>query len=210
MTIADLLSRAPIIPVLVIEDPDQAAPLAEALVAGGLPVLEVTLRTPAALDAIRAMAQVDGAVIGAGTVVQPEQFEQARTAGAAFAVTPGCTSALLATAVEAGIPVLPGVMTPSEALSVLAAGFDHLKLFPAGPAGGVALLKALAGPLPQLRFCPTGGVNLNNLADYLALPNVVCVGGSWLAPADKVKAGDWAAIRTLAQQAVAAASKAPA
>ncbi len=205
MTIADLLNRAPVIPVLTINDPATAAPLAQALVAGGLPVLEVTLRTAAALDAISAMAAVDGAIVGAGTVTQPEQFEQVRGAGATFAVTPGCTSALLSTAAEADIPVLPGVMTPSEALSALAFGFDHLKLFPVGPAGGLELLKALAGPLPQIRFCPTGGITADNMTEYLALPNVVCVGGSWLAPLEQIKAGNWDTIRRLAEETVSRA-----
>lgn len=202
MTPAELLSQAPVLPVIVVDDPDTAVPLAEALVAGGLPVLEVTLRTPAALGAITAMSRVAGAIVGAGTVTRPAQFEQVRLAGAEFVVTPGCTSTLLATAADTGIPVIPGVMTPSEALAALAAGFDHLKLFPAGPAGGIPLLKALAGPLPEARFCPTGGVGPDNLRDYLALPNVVCVGGSWVVPTDKVQAGDWTGITELARQAV--------
>lgn len=202
MTPAELLTRAPVLPVIVVDDPATAEPLAEALVAGGLPVLEVTLRTPAALEAIAAMSRIEGAVVGAGTVTRPEQFEQVRRAGAEFVVTPGCTSALLAAARDAGIPVVPGVMTPSEAMSALAAGFDHLKLFPAGPAGGIPLLKALAGPLPEVRFCPTGGVGPDNLRDYLNLPNVVCVGGSWVVPAERVRAGDWSGITALARQAV--------
>lgn len=206
MTIADLLNRVPVIPVLTIEDPATAVPLAQALVAGGLPVLEVTLRTSAALEAIGAMAEVAGAIVGAGTITRPEQFEQARSAGAIFAATPASTLALLSTAAEAEIAVLPGVMTPSEALSALALGFDHLKLFPSGPAGGPELLKALAGPLPQIRFCPTGGIGADNMVDYLALPNVACVGGSWMAPADRIAAGDWDGIRQLAEQAVARAA----
>lgn len=202
MNSAELLQQAPVLPVIVVDDPDTAVPLAEALVAGGLPVLEVTLRTPAALEAITAMSRVEGAIVGAGTVTRPEQFEQVRLAGAEFVVTPGCTSALLASAAEAGIPVVPGVMTPSEAMTALAAGFDHLKLFPAGPAGGIPLLKAIAGPLPEIRFCPTGGVGPDNMRDYLHLPNVVCVGGSWVVPADKVRSGDWTGITELARQAV--------
>lgn len=202
MTPAELLSQAPVLPVIVVDDPDTAVPLAEALVAGGLPVLEITLRTPAALEAITAMSRVEGAIVGAGTVTRPEQFEQVRRAGAEFVVTPGCTSPLLAAAAEAGIPVVPGVMTPSEAMSALAAGFDHLKLFPAGPAGGIPLLKAITGPLPEIRFCPTGGIGPDNMRDYLALPNVVCVGGSWVVPADKVQSDDWTGITELARRAV--------
>lgn len=206
MNTAEIMARAPVIPVITIDDPATAVPLAKALVAGGLPVLEITLRTPQALDAISAMAEVEGAIVGAGTIIRPEQFEQVRQAGALFVVTPGSTSALLATAADCGMPVLPGVMTPSEAMAALAHGFSHLKLFPAGPAGGIPLLKALAGPLPELRFCPTGGVGPDNLIDYLNLPNVLCAGGSWVAPTNKIRAGDWDGITELASQAVAAAA----
>lgn len=205
MNSLELMQRAPVIPVLVIDDPGAAVPLAEALVAGGLPVLEVTLRTPAAFRAITAMRSVAGAIVGVGTVTKPEQFQQAKDAGAWFAVTPGTTPALLEAAQASGLPTLPGVMTPSEVIAAIAAGFLGLKLFPAEPAGGRALLKALHGPLPQARFCPTGGMSPENLADYLSLPNVLCVGGSWLTPADRVKTKDWAAITHLAQQAVQAA-----
>ena len=203
MNAQEIMQQAPVIPVLVIHDPTAAAPLAEALVAGGLPVLEVTLRTPEAWQAIKTMQSVAGAIVGIGTVTQPEQFRQAQDAGVEFIVTPGGTAELLTAAKQSKLPTLPGVMTPSEAIAALAAGFDCLKFFPAGPAGGVGMLKALHGPLPEAKFCPTGGVGPNNLQDYLALPNVLCVGGSWVAPPELIKAGDWSAITALAQQAVA-------
>ena len=202
MNTDQLMQTAPVIPVLVVDDPDTAVPLAEALVAGGLPVLEVTLRTASALQSIEAMSKVEGAIVGVGTVTRPEQFEQSKNAGAQFAVTPGATATLLEAAKASGLPTLPGVMTPSEAIAALAAGFDRLKLFPAEPAGGIPLLKAMSGPLPQAKFCPTGGVGLDNLNAYLALPNVLCVGGSWVAPASLVKAGRWQEITELARQAV--------
>lgn len=204
MNARELMQLAPVIPVLVIDDLATAVPLARALVAGGLPVLEVTLRTAAAWQAIAEMQTVAGAVVGVGTVTQADQFQQAKDVGARFVVMPGATPGLLDAAQHSGLPTLPGVMTPSEALTAMTAGFDCLKLFPAEPAGGTTLLKALHGPLPELRFCPTGGIGLNNLSDYLALPNVLCVGGSWVAPSALVKAGDWQAITALAQQAVAA------
>ncbi|MGF1527216.1 MAG: bifunctional 4-hydroxy-2-oxoglutarate aldolase/2-dehydro-3-deoxy-phosphogluconate aldolase [Candidatus Competibacterales bacterium] len=203
MDLDALLSRGLVIPVLTLDDPDRAAPLAEALVAGGVTVLEVTLRTPKALEVMAAMARVAGAVVGVGTVTRPEQFQQAKDAGAQFAVTPGSTLELLKAALDSGLPTLPGVMTPSEAMAAQIAGFTRLKLFPAEAAGGVALLKALASPLPELQFCPTGGVGPHNFRDYLALPNVVCVGGSWLAPGDVVAASDWGRITDLARQATA-------
>ncbi len=204
MTTYELMQRAPVIPVLVIDDPAMALPLASALVGGGLPVLEVTLRTPAAWQVVKAMQGVAGAVVGIGTVTRAEQLRQASDAGAAFVVTPGATLDLLEAAKQSGLPTLPGVMTPSEAIAALNAGFDCLKFFPAQPAGGVAMLKSLYGPLPGARFCPTGGVGPDNLADYLALPNVICVGGSWVAPPQLIGAGDWEGITALAQQAVAA------
>lgn len=202
LSVERLMTTAPVIPVLVIDDPATAKPLAEALVAGGLPVLEITLRTAAALPAIEAMAQVEGAIVGVGTVTRPEQFRQSIDAGATFAVTPGLTEKLADAARASGLPTLPGVMTPAEVIAAQAAGFSHLKFFPAQQAGGIAMLKALGGPFPEVRFCPTGGVNADNMREFLALPNVLCVGGSWVAPAKAVAAGDWKAVTALAREAV--------
>lgn len=199
--IREICAMAPVIPVIVIEDAAWAEPLARSLVAGGLPVLEVTLRTPAALEAIAAMARVEGAVVGAGTVITTQDAHRARAAGARFAVSPGLTDTLVGACEECALPLLPGVATASEAMQAVEAGFDTLKFFPAGPAGGPAYLKALAGPLPGIRFCPTGGVSASNAPDYLALSNVLCVGGSWISPADMMRAGDWAGIEALARQA---------
>ncbi|WP_296762493.1 bifunctional 4-hydroxy-2-oxoglutarate aldolase/2-dehydro-3-deoxy-phosphogluconate aldolase [Sediminimonas sp.] len=199
-----LCRRAPVIPVLVIERAEDAAPLARALVAGGLPVLEVTLRTDAALDAIAAMAAVPGATVGAGTVLSPDDMARARAAGAAFAVSPGQTGALLDAAdASSGLPLLPGAATATEAMALLERGYTVQKFFPAEPAGGAAMLKALAAPLPQVRFCPTGGIGLDNAPGYLGLPNVACVGGSWVAPPGLIHRGEWAAIEALAGQAAA-------
>lgn len=199
MNLRKIMQQGPVIPVLTITDPAHAVPLAQALVAGGLPVLEVTLRTPAALAAITAMAtQVPGAIVGAGTLTRPEDFRQVADAGAQFAVSPGLTPALIEAAAACGLPFLPGVMTPSEVLYARAAGFTELKLFPAVPAGGIGMLKALAGPFPELAFCPTGGIEARTLADFLALPTVLCVGGSWVAPVDAVARGDWDRITALA------------
>jgi 2-dehydro-3-deoxyphosphogluconate aldolase/(4S)-4-hydroxy-2-oxoglutarate aldolase len=197
----ELAALAPVIPVLVIEDAGQAVALGRALVAGGLPVLEVTLRTPAAADAIRAMADLPGAVVGAGTVITPADVDLAVAAGARFTVSPGATDDLLAACETAGLPLLPGAATASEAMRLAARGYDMLKFFPAGPAGGAKALAALAGPLPGISFCPTGGVSAENAPDYLRLATVPCVGGSWVAPKSLVAAGDWAAIETLARQA---------
>ncbi len=199
----ELCRMAPVIPVLVIDDVAAARPLAEALVAGGLPVLEVTLRTPAALDAIRAMAEVPGGIVGAGTVLSPVDAEAAKAAGARFAVSPGATDKLLAACAALDLPLLPGAVTASEAMRLLEAGYTTAKFFPAEAAGGAAALKSLASPLPQITFCPTGGVSLANARDYLSLPNTACVGGSWVAPPDKVKSGDWAGIEALAREAAA-------
>jgi 2-dehydro-3-deoxyphosphogluconate aldolase / (4S)-4-hydroxy-2-oxoglutarate aldolase len=199
----EIAGLAPIIPVLVVEDVSHARPLAEALVAGGLPALEVTLRTPAALDAIAAMAEVPGGVVGAGTLLTPADVRAAKAAGARFGVSPGATQALLDACAEEGLPLLPGAATASEAMRLLEAGYDMLKFFPAGPAGGPAYLSALAGPLPQVAFCPTGGVSPGNARDYLALPNVICAGGSWVAPADLRAQGDWAGVEALARAAAA-------
>lgn len=196
-----LCHMAPVIPVLVIEDLHHAVPLARALVAGGLPVLEVTLRTPVALAAIEAMAQVPGARVGAGTVLGPHDVMRAKNAGATFAVSPGTTPALISACVAKSLPLLPGAATASEVMGLLEQGYTAMKFFPAGPAGGPAMLRALHGPLPQVTFCPTGGVSPANAPEYLALPNVVCVGGSWVAPAAMMAAGDWDAITALARQA---------
>lgn len=199
MKLREIMQQGPVIPVLTIDDPAHAVPLARALVAGGLPVLEVTLRTAAAVAAIAAMAaQVPGAIVGAGTLTRPEDFRRVRNAGAQFAVSPGLTPALVEAAADCQLPFLPGVMTPSEVMYAQAAGFTELKLFPAVPAGGIGMLKALAGPFPELAFCPTGGSEVGMLADFLALPNVLCVGGSWVAPAQAVAQGDWARITQLA------------
>lgn len=199
--IREICAMAPVIPVIVIEDAAWAEPLARSLVADGLPVLEVTLRTPAALEAIAAMARVEGAVVGAGTVITTQDAHRARAAGARFAVSPGLTDTLVGACEECALPLLPGAATASEAMQAVEAGFDTLKFFPAGPAGGPAYLKALAGPLPGIRFCPTGGVSASNAPDYLALSNVLCVGGNWISPADMMRAGDWAGIEALARQA---------
>jgi 2-dehydro-3-deoxyphosphogluconate aldolase/(4S)-4-hydroxy-2-oxoglutarate aldolase len=197
----DIAHLAPVIPVLVVSDQAHARPLAEALVAGGLPALEVTLRTPGALDAIAAMAEVPGGVVGAGTLLAAEDVRAAKAAGAKFGVSPGATDELVEACIAEGLPLLPGAATASEAMRLLARGYDMLKFFPAEAAGGVSYLKSLAGPLPQVAFCPTGGVSTANAPDYLALPNVLCVGGSWVAPADLRDSGDWAGIESLAQQA---------
>jgi 2-dehydro-3-deoxyphosphogluconate aldolase/(4S)-4-hydroxy-2-oxoglutarate aldolase len=198
------LRLAPVVPVVIIDDAKAAVPMARALVAGGIPAIEVTLRTPAALDAIRAIAaEVEGAVVGVGTVLTSQDLENARQAGAKFAVSPGVSPKLLAAADDSDLPLLPGVATASEAMNLLERGYRHLKFFPAVPAGGHKLLGAWASPLPQIRFCPTGGISLASAPDFLSLPNVMCVGGSWLTPADKLKAGDWAGIEVLAREAAA-------
>ena len=197
----EICRLAPVMPVLVVQDAAHAAPLAKALVAGGLPALEVTLRTPAAFDAIREMAQVEGGVVGAGTLVTPKDAEAAKAAGAQFGVSPGATDALLDACEAIGLPLLPGAATASEAMRLLARGYDMQKFFPAEAAGGAPALKSLGGPLPQISFCPTGGVSPANADSYLSLANVVCAGGSWVVPADLVKAGDWAAIEALAREA---------
>jgi 2-dehydro-3-deoxyphosphogluconate aldolase/(4S)-4-hydroxy-2-oxoglutarate aldolase len=190
-----------VIPVLVVHDTAHAVPLAEALVAGGLPVLEVTLRTPVALEVIRAMAGVSGGVVGAGTLLTPEDVKGAKAAGALFGVSPGITERLVDACEEAELPLLGGVATVSEAMRMLERGYDLCKFFPAEANGGVPALRSFAGPLPQMRFCPTGGVTPQNAANYLALPNVVCVGGSWVADAARMKAGKWDEIEALAREA---------
>ncbi len=201
-SIAATLALAPVVPVVIIDDAKHAVPMARALVAGGIPAIEVTLRTPAALDAVRAIAQeVEGAVVGVGTVLTPGDLHAAREAGARFAVSPGISPNILAAADDSDLPLLPGTATASEVMTLLERGYRHLKFFPAVPAGGYKLIAAWASPLPQVRFCPTGGISLSSAPDFLALPNVICVGGSWLTPADKLKAGDWAGIELLAREA---------
>ena len=202
MSLPDLLTRAPVLPVLTIEDLDDAVPLARALVRGGLSVLEVTLRTPCALDAIRRMQEeVPDAVIGAGTITRAEHLDDCARAGARFAVSPGLSPELAAAASDHPLPLLPGIMTPSEAMSAQESGFTCLKLFPAEAAGGRRLLKSMAGPLPDLRFCPTGGIDAGSFHQYLALPNVLCVGGSWVAPKAAIEQRRWDRIESLAREA---------
>jgi 2-dehydro-3-deoxyphosphogluconate aldolase/(4S)-4-hydroxy-2-oxoglutarate aldolase len=205
MKIDEILAATPVLPVLVIHDAAKAVPLARALVAGGIRVLEVTLRTPAALKAVSAIArEVPEAIVGVGTLVRPEQFVQAQDAGARFAVSPGLTRVLLNASGQSNLPYLPGVFTPSEVMAARDVGFEHLKLFPAAQAGGIGMLKALGGLFPELRFCPTGGIHGESFRAYLALPNVACVGGSWVAPTDLIEQQDWGAITALARAATAA------
>ncbi|MGO4256436.1 bifunctional 4-hydroxy-2-oxoglutarate aldolase/2-dehydro-3-deoxy-phosphogluconate aldolase [Marmoricola sp. RAF53] len=197
-----LLDRVPVIPVAVVDEVDHAVPLARALVAGGLPVIELTLRTPVALEAIRRIAaEVPDLLLGAGTITTGEQARQAADAGAAFLVSPGSTSAVLDGMTETGLPFLPGVATVSEAMAALERGLTELKFFPAEAAGGAPFLRSLHGPLPQVRFCPTGGITRQTAASYLALPNVGCVGGSWLTPPDLLAAEDWGTVARLAAEA---------
>lgn len=201
--IRELADLAPIIPVLVVEDVAHAVPLAEALVRGGLPVLEVTLRTEAALEVIAAMATVKGARVGAGTLVTADDVTAAIAAGATYGVTPGSPAALIGACLAANLPLLPGAATATEAMTLQARGFEVLKFFPAEAAGGIKMLKGLGGPLAGISFCPTGGVSAANAADYLALPNVVCAGGSWIAPLDLVNAEKWDEIEARARAAAA-------
>ena len=194
----------PVIPVIVIENVSAALPLARALVAGGVRVLEITLRTPAALASVATIArEVPDAVVGVGTVTRPEDLVASRQAGATFAVSPGLTPLLAQAAAESGLPLLPGTMTPSDVIGAIAAGYRQMKLFPAQQAGGIGMLKAMAGPFPDIVFCPTGGIKYESAPDFLALANVACVGGSWLTPQAAIAAGDWAAITDLARQASA-------
>ncbi|HEY2927101.1 bifunctional 4-hydroxy-2-oxoglutarate aldolase/2-dehydro-3-deoxy-phosphogluconate aldolase [Piscinibacter sp.] len=204
MNILQVMRAGPMIPVIVIERLEDAVPLARALVAGGVRVLELTLRTPVALRAIEAIAQeVEGAIVGVGTITRVEDFEAALRAGAVFGVSPGLTPALVAAAKDSGLPLLPGVMTPSDVIAARAAGFSELKLFPAQQAGGTGMLKAMAGPFPDVSFCPTGGISVATAPEFLALPNVACIGGSWLTPREAVAAGDWPRITALAREAAA-------
>jgi 2-dehydro-3-deoxyphosphogluconate aldolase/(4S)-4-hydroxy-2-oxoglutarate aldolase len=198
-----ILRRGPVVPVLTVEGPDDAVPLARALAAGGLPAVEVTLRTEGALAAIEAIARhVPEAAVGAGTVLSPAQAREAVSAGATFLVSPGSTRALAEANLTLPVPFLPGAATASEAMSLAELGYHVLKFFPAEPAGGTAYLKSLAGPLPQLLFCPTGGIDAGKAQAYLALANVVCVGGSWVTPADALKEGDFARVTQLARDAL--------
>jgi 2-dehydro-3-deoxyphosphogluconate aldolase/(4S)-4-hydroxy-2-oxoglutarate aldolase len=199
---ADLLELSPVMPVVVIADAADAVPTARALLAGGIRVIELTLRTPAALEAIERIAkEVPEIVIGAGTVTAPEHAKQAADAGASFLVTPGCTDAVLDAVFETGLPFLPGASTVSEAMRLAERGLTALKFFPAEASGGVAYLSSIGGPLPGLRFCPTGGITVKNAPDYLALPNVGCIGGSWLTPKDALAAKDFGRIEALAKEA---------
>jgi 2-dehydro-3-deoxyphosphogluconate aldolase/(4S)-4-hydroxy-2-oxoglutarate aldolase len=203
-TPADLLELSPVMPVVVLDDVAQAVPVAEALLRGGIRVIEVTLRTPAALASIeRIAAAVPDLVVGAGTVTAPEHAKQALDAGSRFIVTPGSTDAVLDAVAATGLPFLPGVSTVSEAMRAAERGCTVLKFFPAEAAGGVPYLKSIHGPLPGLRFCPTGGITVESAPKYLALPNVGCVGGSWLTPSDALAAGDWQRVQQLATAATA-------
>ena len=203
----DILSLAPVIPVIVLNDISLARPLAEALVSGGLPVLEVTLRTPNALKIIAEMAKVQGAVLGSGTVRSREQMDQSAHAGCRFMVSPGAPPRLLEAAEGSPVPLLPGIGTPTEAMSASEQGYSVLKFFPAEAMGGAPVLRAFASPLPDIVFCPTGGIDAARAKDYLALPNVVCVGGSWVMPADALEARDFARIERLAREAAALAHR---
>jgi 2-dehydro-3-deoxyphosphogluconate aldolase/(4S)-4-hydroxy-2-oxoglutarate aldolase len=204
LALLDIMRRAPVIPVIVIHDLATAVPLADALVAGGLPVLEVTLRTPAGLAAIAAMRRaIPEAIVGVGTLSSPDQFQSATDAGAQFGVSPGLTSDLAEAAGKAPWPYLPGVMTPGEVMRARDLVFKLCKLFPAQQAGGVGMLKAMHSVFPDVGFCPTGGISRENSGEFLALPNVHCVGGSWVAPAALINDGDWLGIRKLAQDAAA-------
>lgn len=200
----DVLYASPVMPVMVIADLENAVPLAKALVEGGICVLEITLRTPVALEAIKEISQtVEGAIVGAGTILNPTQLQAAADAGAVFAISPGLTPTLLTAAQNSSIALIPGISSLSELMLGMEYGLDHFKFFPAENAGGVSMLKAIAGPIPQATFCPTGGISLANYNDYLALNNVACVGGSWLAPSEIIKNKQWDKVTELARQAVA-------
>jgi len=202
MTLDHIMRAAPVIPVMMIDDVDHAVPLARALVEGGLKVLEITLRTPSAMEAIEAIkAEVDDAIVGAGTILTPKQLEEVTALGCQFAVSPGFTPALLDAATPSPCPLLPGAATASEVMQLLDRGHDRLKFFPAEAAGGAAFLKSLASPLPEAKFCPTGGIGPKNVASYLDLANVLCVGGSWVVPKEAIAAGNWNRITELATEA---------
>lgn len=198
-----ILNTCPVMPVMVIQDLEDAVPLAKALVAGGIKVLEITLRTPIAIDAIKQISQeVEGAIVGAGTIVSSEQLQQVADAGAVFAISPGLTPKLLETAIKGDIALIPGIASLSELMLGMEYGLSHFKFFPAEPAGGIPMLKAIAGPIANAVFCPTGGISPENFISYLQLSNVACVGGSWLAPQDVVKSKNWSKVTDLAKQAV--------
>ena len=199
MNIEDILQQSPVVPVIVIHRLEQAVPLARALVEGGLPVLEVTLRTGVAMQAIHEISKaVPESIVGAGTVTRPEQISESMEADGKFAISPGLTDALVSASRTANMPFLPGVFTPGEVMRAREHGFMALKLFPAQQAGGIDMLKAMNGPLPDVKFCPTGGIGADNFIDFLSLPNVVCVGGSWVCPASAIQSQDWELISQLA------------
>lgn len=203
-SIKEIMNTSPVVPVMVINKLEHAVPLAHALVEGGLKVLEITLRTPIALDAIkRIKAEVPGAIVGAGTVINLDTLKKAIDVGSEFLVSPGVTESLIDAAIKSGVPILPGVISPSEVMRLMEKGITEMKFFPAEAAGGIPMLKSIGGPLPQVTFCPTGGISLKNAADYLALSNVACVGGSWMAPADLVDKEDWDEIKRRATEAAA-------
>ena len=201
-----VLSTGPVVPVIVVNQPEHAVPMAKALVAGGIRVLEVTLRTPVAMDALRAIIrEVPEAIVGAGTVINTQQLKEVTDAGAQFVISPGLTESLLRAAIEGPVPLIPGISTVSELMMGMDHGLREFKFFPAEANGGVRALSALAGPFPQVRFCPTGGISPANYRDYLALKSVLCIGGSWLVPDDALQQGDWARITQLARDAIAGA-----
>lgn len=208
MPALEILQAGPVVPVMVIHEPAHAVPLARALVAGGVRVLEIVLRTPVALEAIRAIAgEVPEAITGAGTVVNGQDLAAVTAAGAVFAISPGLTPALLDAALQGPIALIPGIATISELMLAMDKGYRQFKFFPAEAAGGIAMLKAIAGPFPQVTFCPTGGISAANYRDYLALKNVACVGGSWIVPEELIAARNWPAITELAARTIAAAGK---
>ena len=204
----EIFAAGPVVPVLVINDVEKAVPLAKALMEGGIKVLEVTLRTPAAMDVIKRIAQeVPDSLIGAGTVTNAQQLKAVVEAGAKFAISPGMTADLLKAGMDSEIPLIPGISSTSDLMKGKDAGYTHMKFFPAEASGGVKAIKSISGPFPDVTFCPTGGIGPNNYNDYLALNNVKCVGGSWLAPDDAIESGDWARITQLAKEAVAGAKQ---
>ena len=204
----EIFAAGPVVPVLVINDVEKAVPLAKALMEGGIKVLEVTLRTPAAIDVIKRIAQeVPDSLIGAGTVTNAQQLKAVVEAGAKFAISPGMTADLLKAGMDSEIPLIPGISSTSDLMKGKDAGYTHMKFFPAEASGGVKAIKSISGPFPDVTFCPTGGIGPNNYNDYLALNNVKCVGGSWLAPDDAIESGDWARITQLAKEAVAGAKQ---
>ena len=204
----EIFAAGPVGPVLVINDVEKAVPLAKALMEGGIKVLEVTLRTPAAIDVIKRIAQeVPDSLIGAGTVTNAQQLKAVVEAGAKFAISPGMTADLLKAGMDSEIPLIPGISSTSDLMKGKDAGYTHMKFFPAEASGGVKAIKSISGPFPDVTFCPTGGIGPNNYNDYLALNNVKCVGGSWLAPDDAIESGDWARITQLAKEAVAGAKQ---